>query len=56
GNTYRLPNAEYIYSSKNEDKESVADLAESVASKVKKNPGVLVTESNGRYVKNLDDA
>ncbi|MGC9760255.1 DUF2622 domain-containing protein [Escherichia coli] len=56
GNTYRLPNAEYIYSNKNEDKESVADLAESVASKVKKNPGVLVTESNGRYVKNLDDA
>ncbi|VVT53928.1 hypothetical protein UYSO10_4957 [Kosakonia radicincitans] len=56
GNTYCLPSAEYIYSNKDKDKEDVADLAESVASKVKKKPRILVTESNGRFVKNLDDA
>lgn len=56
GNTYCLPSAEYIYSSNDKNKEDVADLAESVASNVKKNPRILVTESNGRYVKNLDDA
>ncbi|WP_336658316.1 type V toxin-antitoxin system endoribonuclease antitoxin GhoS [Enterobacter asburiae] len=56
GNTYCLPSAEYIYTSNDKDKEDVADLAESVASKVKKKPRILVTESNGRYVKNLDDA
>ncbi|EEY5893360.1 endoribonuclease GhoS [Escherichia coli] len=54
GNTYYLPSAEYSYKSNIRSKASVAELAESVASQIKKNPKILVTESNGRFVKNLD--
>lgn len=56
GNTYYLPNAEYNYKSATKSREAVANLAESVASQIRKKPKILVTESNGRYVKNLDKA
>ncbi|ELN4044876.1 MULTISPECIES: type V toxin-antitoxin system endoribonuclease antitoxin GhoS [Klebsiella] len=56
GNTYYLPSAEYNYKSTTRGRSSVADLAEAVASQVRKNPKILVTESDGRYVKNLDKA
>ncbi|EPR2277779.1 type V toxin-antitoxin system endoribonuclease antitoxin GhoS [Salmonella enterica subsp. enterica serovar Newport] len=55
GNSYYLPNAEYNYICRAGEKEKVAKLAESVASRISKNPKILVTESNGRSVMNLDE-
>ncbi|HBC8786249.1 type V toxin-antitoxin system endoribonuclease antitoxin GhoS [Citrobacter braakii] len=55
GNTYELPNAEYNYTSNTKNRTSVADLAESVASRVSRKPKILVTESTGRSVRNLDE-
>ncbi|MGV6264529.1 type V toxin-antitoxin system endoribonuclease antitoxin GhoS [Escherichia coli] len=54
GNTYYLPSAEYNYKSNTRSKASVAELAESVASQIRKKPKILVTVSNGRFIKNLD--
>ncbi|HDS4354347.1 DUF2622 domain-containing protein [Enterobacter roggenkampii] len=56
GKIYFLPNAEYNYESSTRDKESVANLADSVASQVRAKPKILVTQSAGRYVLNLEKA
>lgn len=54
GNTYELPNAEYIYESETKSKSDAGLLAESIAERIRKNPKILVTRSDGRWVTNLD--
>lgn len=54
GNTIYLPSAEYTYSSATKTPEQVADLAKSVAEKIKKNPMVMVTKSSGRFYIGMD--
>jgi hypothetical protein len=56
GAVLQLPSAEYNYSSHTRDVASVANLANAVASRIKKNPKILVTESARRHVINLDKA
>ncbi|WP_340611975.1 type V toxin-antitoxin system endoribonuclease antitoxin GhoS [Xenorhabdus bharatensis] len=46
GIVYRLPNAEYSISS-NESTDEIRNLARNTAKKVKPNPSVLVTKSDG---------
>ncbi|WP_445494034.1 type V toxin-antitoxin system endoribonuclease antitoxin GhoS [Photorhabdus sp. SF281] len=48
GVAYKLPDAEYDYSSSTKKRGDVLDLAYGVAKSIKKNPSVLVTESKGR--------
>ncbi|NHB93152.1 DUF2622 domain-containing protein [Photorhabdus cinerea] len=55
GTRYYLPSAEYNYESNSKDRGEVRDLAYDIAKSVKKNPSVLVTESNGRTWKGLDE-
>ncbi|MEA5216202.1 DUF2622 domain-containing protein [Enterobacter cloacae] len=56
GTVYQLPSAEYNFVSSTRDVASVANLANAVASQVRKNPKILVTESARRHVINLDKA
>lgn len=46
GEVYHLPNAEYSYTG-NKTTEYVRDLARDTAKKVKANPAILVTKSDG---------
>ncbi|EPC6045131.1 type V toxin-antitoxin system endoribonuclease antitoxin GhoS [Serratia marcescens] len=54
--TYKLPPAEYDYSSSSESCEQVRDKAYDIAKKVKKSPSVLVSEVVRRCWNNLEDA
>lgn len=56
GNEYRLPNAEYTYSSNTENKKQVKELAFRIASEVNDDPAVLVTQSSGRAWAGLERA
>ncbi|MCP9269865.1 type V toxin-antitoxin system endoribonuclease antitoxin GhoS [Xenorhabdus sp. XENO-1] len=55
GKEYSLPSAEYNYPSDSKDKYEVCDLAYGIAKTVKKNPSVLVTKSDGRTWRGLDE-
>ncbi len=46
GEVYHLPNAEYSYTG-NKETEYVRDLARDTAKRVKANPAILVTKSDG---------
>ena len=48
GVRYKLPEAEYVFSSQSLDIESVLNKAKSVAEKIQTFPSVIVTESAGR--------
>ncbi|WP_287790900.1 DUF2622 domain-containing protein [Atlantibacter sp.] len=54
GETYNLPNAEYLFESE-ETIDDVGSLARDTASKVKPRPKILVTKSKGRWVSGLDE-
>jgi hypothetical protein len=56
GTKYRLPTAEYNFTSSTLDCGKVRDLAKSIAAGVKRSPTpwVLVTESVGRYWSGLE--
>lgn len=55
--TYKLPTAEYNYSSETESTIAVRNLAYRIAKKVNDRPAVLVTKSTGnRRWKGLDEA
>ena len=56
GSKYQMPSAEYNYSSTSKDRKEVRDLAFKIAKEINKNPAVLVTESDGRSWKGLNDA
>lgn len=56
GETYCMPSGEYSYTSLTRGKASVGNLANSVARQIRANPRILVTESDGRYILNLDRA
>lgn len=53
GITYKLPDAEYNYSS-DESEEEVAHKANEIAKTVRRFPSILVTKSAGRYWINLE--
>lgn len=55
GETYDLPNAEYLFES-DETIDDVGALAKNTASKIKPKPRILVTQSKGRWVSGLDEA
>lgn len=54
GKTYKLPDAEYNYTS-DETKAEVAHKAYEIAKTVRRGPSILVTVSAGRYWINLED-
>lgn len=54
GKRYKLPDAEYNYTSGNESRNDVLVKAYNTASSVKPHPAVLVTESAGRTWRGLD--
>ncbi|EMR8965805.1 DUF2622 domain-containing protein [Yersinia enterocolitica] len=53
GKTYRLPDAEYTYSSSTKDEGAVADDVQSIANSVKAKSGVMVTKSAGSAIRGL---
>lgn len=56
GVIYKLPDAEYDYSSSTETTEDVLDKAYDIAKSVRSGPRVLVTKSNGRMWRGLKKA